>query len=57
MSALLSPAASEQADLGVLPEWDLTQLYPGMGSEAFTTDLTWAEGECRTFAETYRGRL
>ena len=53
------PAAdpSEQAELGPLPEWDLSHLYPGVASEAFRADLAWAEGECRIFSETYRGRL
>jgi oligoendopeptidase F len=56
-SALLASASAEQAELGSLPEWDLSHLYPGMDSEAYKADLAWAEGECRTFAETYRGRL
>ena len=56
-SAVLAATPAGQAELGALPEWDLAQLYPGMDSEAFRTDLAWAEGECRTFAEAYRGRL
>ncbi len=56
-SAVLAATPAGQAELGALPEWDLSQLYPGMDSEAFRTDLAWAEGECRTFAEAYRGRL
>jgi oligoendopeptidase F len=56
-SALLASAPSEQAELGPLPEWDLSHLYPGIGSDAFKADLAWAETECRSFAETYRGQL
>src|SRR4051812_24524775 len=53
-----APQASAQpAALGVLPEWDLADLYPAMDSEAFRNDLARAEADCKTFAETYRGRL
>jgi oligoendopeptidase F len=45
------------SDLGALPEWDLTDLYPGMDSAAFRDDLARAEGECKSFAERYRGTL
>jgi oligoendopeptidase F len=45
------------SDLGALPEWDLTDLYPGMDSAAFRDDLARAEGECKSFAERYRGML
>jgi oligoendopeptidase F len=49
-----SPAVS---DLGALPEWDLSALYPGIESDAFRKDLARAEGECRAIANTYRGKL
>ena len=54
-----SPPAAPSADpaLGHLPEWDLSDLYPGTNSEAFATDLAGAEAECHAFAETFRGRL
>src|SRR5918911_2262777 len=42
---------------GDLPEWDLSDLYPGMDSPAFAQDLARAEAECKAFAETYRGKL
>jgi len=45
------------ADLGSLPEWDLSDLYSGMDSPAFRDDLTRAEAECKAFAEAYRGTL
>jgi oligoendopeptidase F len=55
-------AAAEQAaqaapDFGVLPEWNLADLYPGMDSPAFASDMARAENECRAFAEAWRGKL
>jgi oligoendopeptidase F len=52
-----SPVAKEELDLGVLPEWNLTDLYPAMDSPAFAHDLTTAASECRAFSERYRGKL
>ncbi|HMO29013.1 M3 family oligoendopeptidase [Enterovirga sp.] len=55
-----SPYAVGTADpdsLGLLPEWDLADLYPGMASEAFASDLAKAEAECKSFAEAHRGKL
>src|SRR4051812_579905 len=50
-------AASASGEIGVLPEWDLSHLYPGIGSEPFRADLAKAEAECRAIAEAYRGKL
>lgn len=44
-------------DLGLLPEWDLSDLYPGINSTAFADDLVKAEAECASFAVAYRGKL
>ncbi|MGO4388164.1 M3 family oligoendopeptidase [Microvirga sp. 2YAF29] len=41
----------------MLPEWNLSHLYPGMDSDAFKRDLAWSEGECKAFATAYRGKL
>ena len=49
--------AVQVADLGVLPEWDLTDLYPSMDAPAFRDDLERAEAESRAFAERYAGRI
>ena len=49
--------ARRPAELGALPEWDLTDLYPGMDTPGFRADLARAEAECKAFAETYRGKL
>ena len=58
-SALHHPSSTgaAQADLGLLPEWNLSHLYPGIDSQAFKGDLARAEEECRAMAEAYRGRL
>ncbi len=53
-AAALAPASG---DLGPLPEWDLSHLYPGIDSESFRADLARAEAECKAMAETYRGKL
>ncbi|MBK3400101.1 MULTISPECIES: M3 family oligoendopeptidase [Methylobacterium] len=57
-SALSTAQATARAvDLGPLPEWDLSDLYAGLDDPAFAADLAQAEAECRTFAESYRGRV
>ena len=50
-------ASKEDAALGPLPEWNLTDLYPAMDSPAYLADLAKAEAECNAFAGTYRGKL
>ncbi|MCJ2089245.1 M3 family oligoendopeptidase [Methylobacterium sp. E-005] len=50
-------AAAKAADLGVLPEWDLSDLYAGIDDPNFSVDMTRAEEECRRFSETYAGRI
>ena len=54
---LAAGAAARSVDLGTLPEWDLSHLYPGLDSEAFKADLARAEAECKVIAEAYRGKL
>jgi oligoendopeptidase F len=49
--------SARNLDLGALPEWDLSHLYPGTDSEAFKADLAKATAECKAIAEAYRGRL
>ena len=43
--------------LGALPEWNLTDLYPGMDSPTLKADLEKADSACVTFEQTYKGRL
>ena len=44
-------------DLGDLPEWDLSDLYPGTESDALKGDLEWLETACASFASDYEGQL
>ncbi|WP_417667701.1 M3 family oligoendopeptidase [Roseibium sp.] len=53
-------AAAEGAkggDLGSLPEWDLTDLYPAMDSPEVASDLDAALDRAKTFESSYKGRL
>ncbi|MDF2597915.1 MAG: family oligoendopeptidase [Methylobacterium brachiatum] len=50
-------AAAKAVDLGHLPEWDLSDLYPGIEAPEFAVDMTRAEEECRRFSEAYAGRI
>ncbi len=43
--------------LGALPEWNLTDLYPGTGSPELKRDLDWMEAECVAFEKAYKGNL
>ncbi|MFY8157455.1 MAG: oligoendopeptidase F, partial [Rhabdaerophilum sp.] len=43
--------------LGALPEWRLSDLYPGMDSAPYKADLAEAERESAAFAARYRGHL
>jgi oligoendopeptidase F len=54
---IAATAASRTVELGSLPEWDLSHLYPGMESEAFKADLARAAEECKAIAAAYRGKL
>jgi oligoendopeptidase F len=49
--------AYRQAELGALPEWDLSDLYPGPDSEALARDLTDLAGGADAFRDRYQGRL
>lgn len=49
--------ASVEASLGDLPEWNLNDLYPGMDSPEFATDMDRVIGECAAFAADVRGKL
>ena len=49
--------ALQAADLGALPEWDLTDLYPSMDSAEYAADLARAARDCAAFAATWRGKL
>src|SRR6202011_1098452 len=50
-------AAKRPAGLGRLPEWNLADLYPGIGAPEVKRDLDRADAECAAFAEAYKGKL
>lgn len=45
------------SDLGNLPAWDLTDLYPAPDSAELTADIALLETEARDFAARYQGKL
>ncbi|MEM9011305.1 MAG: M3 family oligoendopeptidase [Pseudomonadota bacterium] len=45
------------ADLGPLPEWDLSALYTAPDAPERQRDLDWVEAECKAFAADYEGKL
>jgi len=49
--------ASAANALGALPEWNLSDLYPGIESAALKADLDWVETECAAFEKAYKGNL
>ncbi|ALK07916.1 M3 family oligoendopeptidase [Blastochloris viridis] len=56
----MTTAASAQPgspESSALPEWDLSDLYPGLGSAEVAADLARADAECRAFADAWRGKL
>lgn len=52
-----APSPSGTADLGTLPEWDLTDLYPAIDAPEVTADLKEALDRSKTFETSYKGRL
>ena len=58
LSSLAATAAAEEAlDLGPLPLWNLSDLYPSIDAPELTRDLTSARVKADALAATYRGRL
>ena len=51
-----SPDASGAA-LDNLPQWDLSDLYPGLDSPELQSDLAAIAAECANFEEAYKGKL
>ena len=50
-------AASDAPDLGDLPTWDLTDLYPGVDSPELAADLERMDRAAKAFGERLRGRV
>lgn len=42
---------------GSLPEWDLSDLYPGAGSQELKNDLAHLDAETKVFETDYKGKL
>ena len=51
------PAGMETEVIGPLPEWDLSDLYPGPDSEPLAHDLAGLCRDAEAFREHYHGRL
>jgi oligoendopeptidase F len=43
--------------LGALPEWNLSDLYPGLDSPEIKRDLDQADSDCAAFEQEFKGRL
>ena len=57
LAAAEAAVAARKAALGPLPEWDLSDLYPGPDSEALTHDLARLAEEAEAFRARCQGRL
>jgi len=51
------PPRPGRSGLGVLPEWNLADLYSGLDDPAIKRDLDRADAECVAFEEAYKGKL
>jgi oligoendopeptidase F len=49
--------AQNRTELGALPEWDLSDLYPGPKSEALASDLADLARDAEAFNQRHQGRL
>lgn len=56
ISRVYSTSTAAAADDG-LPGWDLSDLYPGPGSDRVTADFAAAEAAAKTFEANYAGKL
>lgn len=54
--AVSQPQAGHN-QLGKLPEWDLSDLYPGTGSDEIKADFSFLDTETGAFEKDYKGRL
>ena len=52
-----APAQKGHNELGALPEWDLTDLYPAPDAPELKRDLKWAKDEAKAFEADYKGKL
>jgi oligoendopeptidase F len=54
--AVSQPQAGHN-QFGDLPQWDLSDLYPGTGSEEVKNDLAFLDKETKAFEAEYKGKL
>ncbi len=52
-----SAVARKTETLGLLPEWNLKDLYSGIDAPEVSADLALAHAQCVAFEETYKGKL
>ena len=57
MSDLAQASTKQEADLGLLPEWNLADLYQGLEAPEFKADLEKATHAAKDFAADYQGKL
>ncbi|PPJ45632.1 oligoendopeptidase F [Rhizobium sp. KAs_5_22] len=57
LSAAPAAAAAPQAELGDLPLWNLTHLYPSQTSDVFLADLERAATDSLSFEAKWKGKL
>jgi oligoendopeptidase F len=53
----LKPASRAAKSLGALPEWNLADLYSGLGAPEIKNDLARAEEDSVAFEQDYKGKL
>src|SRR3954449_2107859 len=53
----LDPPDQVAPELGALPTWDLSDLYPGQDSDALKADLDRMEKASKDFYKSYNGKL
>ncbi len=56
-AAIGASAPASADDLGAMPEWDLSDLYPGKDSDAFKRDLAHIADEAKRINAAYQGKL
>lgn len=53
----MTDANAESPDLGLLPEWDLTDLYPAPDSSELTADIGRVSDDAKAFRSRYKDQL
>ena len=57
LPASATASAESVSDLGLLPQWNLSDLYPGLESAELKRDLERIDADCRAFDVAYRGQI